>query len=71
MKGMHIDKVINFPFPTPPDRGSLSEAEKVSHGLSNFVNLLATRVSGRSRQGTPHHTSGAIDGCVSSRSSLL
>jgi ATP-dependent RNA helicase DHX37/DHR1 len=29
MKGMHIDKVVNFPFATPPDRGSLSEAEKV------------------------------------------
>ncbi|KAF9077697.1 P-loop containing nucleoside triphosphate hydrolase protein [Rhodocollybia butyracea] len=29
MKGMHIDAVINFPFPTPPDRISLQKAEKV------------------------------------------
>ena len=29
MKGMRIDKVVNFPFPTPPDRQGLSQAEKV------------------------------------------
>lgn len=29
MKGMHIDAVVNFPFPTPPDRLSLHKAEKV------------------------------------------
>jgi ATP-dependent RNA helicase DHX37/DHR1 len=29
MKGMHIDQVVTFPFPTPPDRESLSQAEKV------------------------------------------
>lgn len=28
MKSMHIDAVINFPFPTPPDRSSLQKAEK-------------------------------------------
>ncbi|KAF4617551.1 hypothetical protein D9613_006038 [Agrocybe pediades] len=28
MKSMHIDAVINFPFPTPPDRTSLLKAEK-------------------------------------------
>ena len=27
MKAMHIDAVINFPFPTPPDRISLKRAE--------------------------------------------
>ena len=27
MKGMHIDAVINFPFPTPPDRRALKKAE--------------------------------------------
>jgi ATP-dependent RNA helicase DHX37/DHR1 len=38
MKGMHIDQVIKFPFPTPPDRDSLSQAEKV--GLySNVPNF--------------------------------
>jgi ATP-dependent RNA helicase DHX37/DHR1 len=29
MKGMNIDKVVNFPFPTPPDRQSLQLAERV------------------------------------------
>ncbi|KAJ3747262.1 P-loop containing nucleoside triphosphate hydrolase protein [Lentinula detonsa] len=29
MKGMHIDAVVNFPFPTPPDRINLQKAEKV------------------------------------------
>ncbi|GBG66664.1 hypothetical protein CBR_g66799 [Chara braunii] len=28
MKAMGIDKVLNFPYPTPPDRGLLSAAEK-------------------------------------------
>lgn len=27
MKSMHIDTVVNFPFPTPPDRTSLHKAE--------------------------------------------
>lgn len=27
MKSMHIDSVINFPFPTPPDRDALRKAE--------------------------------------------
>ena len=29
MKSMHIDAVVNFPFPTPPDRQSLRKAETV------------------------------------------
>ncbi|KAG6820176.1 hypothetical protein H0H93_004307 [Arthromyces matolae] len=29
MKSMHIDGVVNFPFPTPPERSALSSAEKV------------------------------------------
>jgi ATP-dependent RNA helicase DHX37/DHR1 len=29
MKCMHIDAVANFPFPTPPDRQSLRQAEKM------------------------------------------
>lgn len=28
MKSMHIDAVVNFPFPTPPDRSTLQKAEK-------------------------------------------
>lgn len=29
MKSMHVDAVVNFPFPTPPDRLSLKKAENV------------------------------------------
>ena len=29
MKGMHIEKIVDFPFPTPPNRDSLNQAEKV------------------------------------------
>jgi len=29
MKSMHIDAVVNFPFPTPPDRPALLKAEKM------------------------------------------
>ncbi|KAG9013562.1 putative ATP-dependent RNA helicase DHR1 [Tulasnella sp. 427] len=29
MKAMHIDAVVNFPFPTPPDRDALRNAEKL------------------------------------------
>ncbi|KIL67888.1 hypothetical protein M378DRAFT_985682 [Amanita muscaria Koide BX008] len=29
MKAMHIDAVIKFPFPTPPDRATLQKAEKI------------------------------------------
>jgi len=28
MKNMHIDTVVNFPFPTPPERLSLQKAER-------------------------------------------
>jgi ATP-dependent RNA helicase DHX37/DHR1 len=27
MKSMYIDAVVNFPFPTPPDRAALKKAE--------------------------------------------
>jgi ATP-dependent RNA helicase DHX37/DHR1 len=29
MKSMHIDAVINFPFPTPPQRSALQQAETI------------------------------------------
>lgn len=29
MKSMHVDAVVNFPFPTPPDRTSLRKAETI------------------------------------------
>lgn len=34
MKDMGIDKVVNFPFPTPPKRSALSEAEQCLQALS-------------------------------------
>ena len=37
MKSMRIDKVINFPFPTPPSGGNLFEAEKVSEDRHEIV----------------------------------
>ncbi|KAJ7600578.1 P-loop containing nucleoside triphosphate hydrolase protein [Mycena floridula] len=33
MKSMHIDTVVNFPFPTPPDRTTLQKAEKTLNHL--------------------------------------
>ena len=29
MKAMNIDKVVNFPFPTPPDQQAMVSAEKL------------------------------------------
>ena len=43
MKSMNIDQVINFPFPTPPDRAALQKAEKI---LVNLGALTAPVVSG-------------------------
>jgi ATP-dependent RNA helicase DHX37/DHR1 len=39
MKSMHIDAVVNFPFPTPPERPALLKAEKT------LVYLGALRIS--------------------------
>ncbi|GJJ07821.1 hypothetical protein Clacol_002026 [Clathrus columnatus] len=49
MKAMNIDTVINFPFPTPPDRDNLKRAERVlinlgaledkGNGLTSITNL--------------------------------
>ena len=39
MKSMHIDAVVNFPFPTPPDRSALLKTEKT------LVYLGALRIS--------------------------
>ncbi|KAJ7573380.1 P-loop containing nucleoside triphosphate hydrolase protein [Mycena floridula] len=33
MKSMHIDTVVNFPFPTPPERATLQKAEKTLNHL--------------------------------------
>ena len=29
MKSMHVDAIVNFPFPTPPDRDALRKSEKL------------------------------------------
>jgi ATP-dependent RNA helicase DHX37/DHR1 len=34
LKAMRLQKVVNFPFPTPPDRQSIAKAEKVLQYLS-------------------------------------
>lgn len=42
MKAMHVDAVINFPFPTPPDRATLQKAEKVLTHLSALKPSMTT-----------------------------
>lgn len=44
MKSMNIDQVVNFPFPTPPDRAGLQLAEKV---LISLGALTAPGISGK------------------------
>lgn len=51
MKSMHIDAVVNFPFPTPPDRPALLKAEKT------LVYLGALRI--------PSSSSGLMEGQIS------
>ncbi|CRK22895.1 hypothetical protein BN1708_013534 [Verticillium longisporum] len=34
LKSMNLSNVVNFPFPTPPDRASLRKAERLLHYLS-------------------------------------
>lgn len=40
---MHIDAVVNFPFPTPPDRFALHQAEKVLTHLGALKKSTATQ----------------------------
>jgi len=47
MKGMNIDKVINFPFPTPPDRQSLQQAERVSEVVLQWTNIRFWKILAR------------------------
>ncbi|QRV77442.1 Helicase associated domain (HA2) [Ceratobasidium sp. AG-Ba] len=49
MKSMGIDAVINFPFPTPPDRESLRKAEVV---LTHLGALAGSESSGIRRTGS-------------------
>ena len=46
MKSMNIDQVVNFPFPTPPDRGALQVAEKLLEHLGALERPTHTRMIG-------------------------
>lgn len=46
MKSMHIDTVINFPFPTPPDRLALRKAERTLVHLGALSLDAASSVGG-------------------------
>lgn len=44
MRAMNIDTIVNFPFPTPPDRDSLYKAEKVFRaGSRRWIAIDNTR----------------------------
>lgn len=49
MKSMHIDVVVNFPFPTPPDRSSLVKAEAM---LVHLGALKPSNTSSSASKGT-------------------
>ncbi|ORY32326.1 P-loop containing nucleoside triphosphate hydrolase protein [Naematelia encephala] len=44
MKSMNIDQVVNFPFPTPPDRGALKKAEDLLTALGALAMPTNTRM---------------------------
>ena len=44
MKGMNIDAVVNFPFPTPPDRQSLRRAEELLTHLGALEPTTRTKM---------------------------
>ncbi len=53
MKSMNIDQVVNFPFPTPPDRFALKKAENLLTHLGALSNPTNTRmITGIRQQGT-------------------
>jgi ATP-dependent RNA helicase DHX37/DHR1 len=53
MKSMNIDAVVNFPFPTPPDRKGLRSAEELLTHLGALEPVTATRmVGGAEKKGT-------------------
>ncbi|OCF55427.1 ATP-dependent RNA helicase DHX37/DHR1 [Kwoniella mangroviensis CBS 10435] len=52
MKSMNIDQVINFPFPTPPDRSALKKAEDLLTNLGALARSTQTRmIAGQTRLG--------------------
>jgi len=44
MKSMHIDAVINFPFPTPPERSTLRQAETILTHLGALSTPVGTEI---------------------------
>lgn len=54
MKSMHIDTVINFPFPTPPDQYTLQKAEKTLSYLG------ALKLANGASLGSPQQKEGQI-----------
>ncbi|KDQ11408.1 hypothetical protein BOTBODRAFT_177247 [Botryobasidium botryosum FD-172 SS1] len=61
MKSMHIDAVVNFPFPTPPDRTALRKAETI---LSHLGALEASAGSSTSKTKYPSAQSSTIGGHI-------
>lgn len=49
MKSMHIDAVVNFPFPTPPDRATLQQAEQVLTRLGALRPGVVTVMAGKDK----------------------
>jgi len=47
MKSMHIDAVVNFPFPTPPDRQALYKAERTLTYLGALTPLVSPGSGGQ------------------------
>ena len=45
MKSMNIDSVVNFPFPTPPDRAALQQAERTLISLGALSGSLEQSVT--------------------------
>jgi ATP-dependent RNA helicase DHX37/DHR1 len=53
MKSMNIDSVINFPFPTPPDRFALKKAEDLLSHLGALEQATSTKmINGRQVAGS-------------------
>ena len=50
MKSIHIDQVVNFPFPTPPDRFSLKKAEDLLTQLGALSSVTSTKMVAGTQQ---------------------
>jgi len=65
MKSMHINAVVNFPFPTPPDRATLFRAEKVLSYLG------ALGVSSSVKKGLMAAGDSSVDGQITELGRLM